>query len=52
MQQDEYGFTIVNFNRILPFLEDFFAFFVHVEPISFFDDPCEVGWKMVLKNEP
>jgi hypothetical protein len=38
MKQDEYGFTLVNFNEMLPFLEDSFAFLVHVEQILFFDD--------------
>ncbi len=38
MKQDEYGFTLVNFNEMLPFLEDSFAFLIHVEHILFFDD--------------
>jgi ABC-type maltose transport system permease subunit len=39
MKQYEYGLTFVNFNEMLPFLEDSFAFPIHVEQIFFFDDP-------------
>jgi hypothetical protein len=52
MKQYEYGFTLVNFNEMLPFLEDSFAFPIHVEQIFFVDDPSKLGWKVVLKNEP
>jgi hypothetical protein len=52
MKQYEYGFTLVNFNEMLPFSEDSFAFPIHVEQRFFFDDPSKLGWKVVLKNEP
>jgi hypothetical protein len=51
MKQYEYGFTLVNFNEMLPFKKDSFAFPIHVEQIFFFDDPSKLGWKVVLKNE-
>jgi hypothetical protein len=38
MKQDEHGFTLVNFNEMLPFLENSFAFLINVEQILFYDD--------------
>ena len=53
MKRDEYGFTLVNFNHMLPISEDSFAFPIHVEQVFFSNDPgSELGWKVVLKNEP
>ncbi len=52
MKRDEYGFTLVNFNEMLPFSKDFFAFPIHLEQIFFSHDPSELRWKVVLNNEP
>jgi hypothetical protein len=52
MKRDEYGFTLVNFNEMLPFSEDSFAFPIHVEKIFFSHDLSKLWWKVVLKNEP
>ncbi len=42
----------MKFNEMLPFLEDSFAFPIHVEHIFFFDNPSKLRCKVVLKNEP
>jgi hypothetical protein len=47
MKQDEYGFTLVNFNEMFPFSKDTFAFLINVWWHLF-----ELRWKVVLKNEP
>ena len=36
MKHDDYGFTLVNFNHMLPISEDFFAFPIHIEQVFFF----------------
>jgi hypothetical protein len=36
----------------LPFLEDSFAFPIHVKEIFFVNDFCKLGWKVVPRNEP
>jgi hypothetical protein len=35
MKRDEYGFTLVNFNHMLPIFEDSFAFPIHIEQVFF-----------------
>jgi hypothetical protein len=35
MRQDEYGFTLVNFECLIPFSTQSFAFLMHVEQIFF-----------------
>ncbi len=39
MKQDEYGFTLVNYNEMFPFSKDSFAFFINVEQILFMMTP-------------
>jgi hypothetical protein len=53
MKRDEYGFSLVNFNHMLPISEDSFAFPIHIQQVFFSNDPGnDDGWKVVLKNEP
>jgi len=53
MKRDEYGFTLVNFNHMLPISEDSFAFPIHIQHVFFSNNPDnDDGWKVVLKNEP
>jgi hypothetical protein len=53
MECDEYGFTLVNFNHMLPISEDSFAFPIHIQHVFFSNDPGNNdGWKVVIKNEP
>ena len=53
MKCDAYGFTLVNFNHMLPIYEDSFAFPIHIEQVFFSNDPdSDDGWKVVLENEP
>jgi hypothetical protein len=52
MKQDEYGFTLVNFNEMLPFVEDSFAFLIHVEQILFSDDTFLNLKALINSNKP
>jgi hypothetical protein len=53
MKRDEYRFTLVNFNHMIPISEYSFAFPIHVEKGFLSNDPgSEPRWKVVLKNEP
>ena len=38
MKRDEYGFSLVNFDRLVPLSAEFFAFPLHVEQVFFADD--------------
>jgi hypothetical protein len=38
MKRDEYGFTLVNFERLIPFLVQFFAFPMQINQVFFVDD--------------
>jgi hypothetical protein len=52
MKRDDYGFSLVNFDRLVPLSAKSFAFPLHVEQIFFVDDLNNNGWKVVLKKEP
>ena len=51
-KQDEYGFSLVNFDRLVPLSAESFAFPIHVEQVFFADDLNNHGWKVVLRKEP
>jgi hypothetical protein len=38
MKRDDYGFTLIKFNRVIPYLADSFAFPLHVQQVFFVDD--------------
>ena len=45
------GFYLANFNLLLPFGYESFAFPKNCEQIFFSDDEEELGWKVVLRTE-
>lgn len=50
---DEYGFTIVNFERLIPFLAQSFTFLMHIKQVFFVEDARSPrNWKVVLRHEP
>ena len=51
MKRDEYGFSLVNFDRLVPLSAESFAFPLHVEQVFFADDLNNHGWKVVLRKE-
>jgi hypothetical protein len=52
MKRDNYGFSLINFDRLIPLLAKSFAFPLHVEQVFFADDLNNHGWKVVLQKEP
>ena len=38
MKRDDYGFTLIKFDRVIPYSADSFAFPLHVEQVFFVDD--------------
>ena len=52
MQRDDYGFPLVNFNRLIPIYAQSFVFPVQVEQVFFSDCHGEPGWRVVLRKEP
>jgi len=49
---DEYNFTLVNFSSLIPILDAFFVFPLHVEQVFFASNPKEQGWKVVFCKDP
>jgi hypothetical protein len=52
MKGDKYDFTLINFTSLIPILNQFFTFPLHVKQVFFFIDPKEKVWKVVLWKEP
>jgi hypothetical protein len=53
MKQDEYGFTLVNFECLILFFSQSFAFPMHVEQVFFAKDVrSHINWKVVLHRKP
>jgi hypothetical protein len=52
MKQDEYGFTLINYERMISYLADSFAFSLHVQQVFFVEEVDSHGWKVVLREEP
>jgi hypothetical protein len=52
IKRNEYNFTLVNFNSLIPICDQSFVFPIHVEQVFFFIDPKEKGWKVVLRKDP
>ena len=52
MKRDDYGFSLVNFDRLVSLSAESFAFPLHIEHIFFADDLNNHGWKVVLQKEP
>lgn len=51
VKKDEWGFTIANFNTLVPYGYESFAFPVHCDQVFFSDEEDEPGWKVVLRTE-
>jgi hypothetical protein len=51
VKKDEWGFTIANFNAMVPFGYESFAFPVHCDQVFFSDVEEEAGWRVVLRTE-
>ena len=51
VKKDEWGFTLANFNCLLPFGTESFAFPIHCDQVFFSNDEDEPGWKVVLQTE-
>ena len=51
VKKDERGFTMANFNALVPHGYESFAFPIHCEQVFFSDDEDEPGWKVVLRTE-
>jgi hypothetical protein len=52
MKRDDYGFTTVNFERLIPYSAQSFAFPLHIEQVFFAPDVAKRGWEVVLRSEP
>ena len=51
MKRDDYGFTLIKFDRVIPYSTESFAFPLHVEQFFFVDDVENPKWKVVLRKE-
>lgn len=51
MKKDEYGFTLINFTRLIPVSAQSFVFPIQVQQVFFSDIIEEPGWKVVLRKE-
>ena len=52
MKRDDYGFTTVNFDRLIPYSAQSFAFLLHIKQVFFAPDVAKRGWEVVLRREP
>jgi hypothetical protein len=52
VKRDDYGFTTVNFDRLIPYSAQSFAFPLHIEQVFFAPDVAKCGWEVVLRREP
>ena len=52
MKRDQYGFTLVNIEKMMDFSAQSFAFPLHVQQVFFSEDLKMLGWKVVLRKEP
>ena len=51
MKRDDYGFTIIKFDHVIPYLADSFAFPLHVQQVFFVDDVENPEWKVVMMKK-
>jgi hypothetical protein len=52
MKRNEYGFTVIKFDRRIPYSADSFAFPIQVQQVFFVDEVDNAEWKVVLRKEP
>ena len=51
IKKDEWGFTMANFEALVPFGYESFAFPIHCHQVFFSDDEDDPAWKVVLRTE-
>ena len=51
IKKDEWGFTMANFDSVVRFGYESFAFPINCNQVFFSDDDEEPGWKVVLQTE-
>jgi hypothetical protein len=51
VKKDEWGFMLANFNTMVTFGYESFAFPIHCDQVFFSDVEDEPGWKVVLRTE-
>ena len=51
VKKDKWGFTIANFNAMVEYGYESFAFPVHCDQVFFSDEEEEPGWKAVLRTK-
>ena len=51
VKKDEWGFTIANFNTMVSYGYESFAFPVHCDQVFFSDEEDNPGWKVVLRTD-
>ena len=51
VKKDEWGFTMANFNALVAYGYESFAFPIHCDQVFFSDDEDEPGWRVVLRTE-
>ena len=47
MKRDDYGFTTVNFDILIPYSAQSFAFPLYIEQVVFASDVAKCGWEVV-----
>ena len=52
VKKDEWGFTIANFSRTIPFGRDSFAFPSQVQQVFYADCLEDPAWKIVIRTDP
>ena len=52
IKQDDYSFSLMNFDRLVSLSSKSFVFSLHVEHVFFADDLNNHRWKVVLRKEP
>ena len=51
VRKDEWGFTVANFNTMVSYGYESFAFPVHCDQVFFSDEEDEPGWRVVLRTD-
>ena len=51
VKKDRLGFTMANFNRMIPYGKESFAFPIHVQQVFLSNDLLCPGWKVVCRTE-
>ena len=51
IKHDEYDFTMIKFDHLIPYSSYSFAFPLHMQQVFFVDDVGNLQWKVVLQKE-